>query len=120
VSEGRSTLLTRFVGEGQIGLLLLGVGLVGVLALFGRLMVQFPALPEAIPFRYTSEGLPEVVREKAALFTIPGIGLLTWLANGLGGVWMVARKQPTGAYMLWGGAIIVQIFSFLALNSLLP
>jgi hypothetical protein len=120
VTEQRARPLTHFVGEGQTGLLLLGLGLLGVLALFGRLMVQFPALPDAVAFRYTSEGLPEVIRAKTALFVIPGIGVLTWLANGLWGIWMVARNQPTGAYMLWGGAIIVQVFSFLALNSLLP
>jgi hypothetical protein len=60
------------------------------------------------------------VRNKSALFLLPGIGLLAWLANGLWGMWMAHRKQLIGAYMLWGGAIIVQICSLLALKSLLP
>jgi hypothetical protein len=120
ISEVRSGLQRRLFGENQVGVVLLGIGLVGVLALFGRLMVQFPNLPSPLPLRYTHEGLPEVVRDKAALFIIPAIGLLSWLTNGLWGAWMVIRKQPVGAYMLWGGAIIVQIFSFLALSSLLP
>jgi hypothetical protein len=108
------------VGGSQVGLLFLALGFVGVLALFGRLMLQYPTLPDALAFRFDSTGAPEVVREKTALFVIPAIGLLTWLANGAWGLWMAARQQPTGAYMLWGGAIVVQIFSFLALNSLLP
>jgi hypothetical protein len=110
----------RWLHENWVGLLLLGIGLVGVLALFGSLMVSYPALPSPLPFRYTSDGLPEVVRDKSALFVIPAIGLLAWLINGLWGVWMVVRRQPTAAYMLWGGAIVVQIFSLLALHSLLP
>lgn len=110
----------RWLHKHAVGLALLSIGLVGVLALFGRLMIEFPALPSLLPFRYDSQGLPDVVRDKNALFIIPAIGLLTWLTNGLWGVWMAMRKQPTGAYMLWGGAIVVQIFSLLALNSLLP
>lgn len=119
ITEVRGSLLGRFLGESQVGLLLIAIGLVGVLALFGRLMVQFPDLPSALPFRYSSAGLPEVVRDKGSLFILPAMGLLAWLVNGLWGIWMMRRQQPTGAYMLWGGAIIVQACSLLALNSLL-
>lgn len=112
--------IRRWLHENAVGIALLSIGLIGVLALFGRLMIEFPALPSLLPFRYDSQGLPDVVRDKHALFIIPAIGLLTWVTNGLWGVWMAVRKQPTGAYMLWGGAIMVQIFSLLALNSLLP
>jgi hypothetical protein len=119
VTEVRASVIDRFLGENRVGLLLIALGLVGVLALFGRLMVQFPSLPSALPFRYSSAGLPEVVRDKSALFILPAIGLLAWLVNGLWGMWMMRRQQPTGAYMLWGGAIAVQVCSLLALNSLL-
>ena len=110
----------RWLRENGVGLALLGIGLIGVLVLFGRLMVAFPGLPNSLPFRYDSAGMPDVMRDKSTLFIIPAVGLLSWLANSLWGVWMAFRKQPTGAYMLWGGAILVQIFSLLALNSLLP
>jgi hypothetical protein len=109
-----------WLGYNGIALLLLGIGLIGVLALFGRLMIEFPSLPSPLTFRYTAEGLPEVVRDKSSLFVLPGIGLLAWLINGLWGLWMMMRKQRTGAYMLWSGAILVQLFSLMALNSLLP
>jgi hypothetical protein len=45
--------------------------------------------------------------------------LLAWLINGLWGIWMAAHQQPTGAYLLWGGALIVQACSLLALHSLM-
>jgi hypothetical protein len=120
VSEPPPLRTRRWLRQHGVGLALLSIGLVGVLALFGRLMVEFPTLPSLLPFHYDSQGLPDVVRDKSALFVLPAIGLLTWLTNGLWGVWMAIRKQSTGAYMLWGGAIVVQIFSLLALNSLLP
>jgi hypothetical protein len=33
---------------------------------------------------------------------------------------MVNRRQPVGAYLLWGGTIVVQIFLLFALYSILP
>lgn len=118
--EEASDLSPSWLENRTVSLVLLTLGLIGVLALFGNLMIHYPTLPNLLTFRYNSEGLPEVVREKNSLFILPAIGLLTWLTNGLWGLWMVLRNQPTGAYMLWGGAIVVEIFSLLALNSLLP
>lgn len=120
VAEKRTAFARQGLGDHWVGFALLGIGMLGVLALFGLLMVQFPSLPNLLPFRYNMEGSPEAVRDKSALFIIPAIGLLTWLVNAFWGMWMMVRKQPTGAYMLWGGAIVVQVFSLLALNSLLP
>ena len=81
-------------------------------------MLRFPDLPDVMAFHYNSDGLPDVVREKAFLFLLPAIGFLAWLTNGLWGIWMAVHDQRTGAYMLWGGAVIVQVCSLLALNSL--
>lgn len=115
----RSTVWQRLFGQDQFGPVLLACGMVGTLLLFGLLMVRFPNLPDAMAFHYNSEGLPDVVREKNALFLLPAIGLMTWLINGLWGLWMAFRQQRTGAYMLWGGTLIVQICSYMALTSLM-
>ena len=80
---------------------------------------QRPSLPDVMTVRYTADGLPEQIREKTTLFLLPVIGLLAWLINGVWGLIMSARNQQSGAYLLWGGAIIVQICSFLALVSLI-
>lgn len=119
VERMQSTLWQRIFGEDRLGPILLACGLVGTLLLFGMLMIRFPNLPEAMAFHYNSQGLPDVVREKTALFLLPAIGLLAWIVNGLWGIWMVFQKQRTGAYMLWGGALIVQICSYMALTSLM-
>jgi len=120
VQQVRSSIFARFVGPGRVGPVLLGIGLLGVLTLFGILMVQFPDLPNPLPIRYTREGLPEVVRDKDVLFRIPTIGLFAWIMNGLWGVLMAWRRQPVGAYLLWSGTIVVQAFLFMALRSVLP
>lgn len=101
------------------GILLLA-GMVGTLVLFGLVMTRFPDLPGNLAFSYHSDGSPNVVREKSALFLLPIIGLLSWLVNGVWGAWMSTRDQQTGAYLLWGGSIAVQVVTFLALNYLLP
>lgn len=115
----RGSLWNRTLGVDSTGALLLGAGAAGALILFGVLMLGFQDLPDALAFHYNIYGEPDVVREKTALFLLPFIGLLAWLINGAWGFWMAFRGQRTGAYMLWGGAIIVQVFSFLALYNLM-
>jgi hypothetical protein len=106
-------------GSNQAGVFLLVGGLVGAMILFGLLMIRYPDLPDALAFQYNIDGEPLVVREKSALFLLPTIGLLAWLVNGIWGLWMAYRSQMTGAYMLWGGAIVVQLCSLMALISLI-
>lgn len=115
----RTSWWDRIFGGEIAGPLLLGGGLVGMLILFGVLMVRFPNLPEAMAFHYNSDGLPDVVREKSSLFLLPGIGFLAWAINGLWGGWMAYHQQRTGAYMLWAGTLLVQLCSYFALISLM-
>jgi hypothetical protein len=120
VAQVRSSTLDRALGPGHVGPILLGLGLVGVLVLFGVLMVRFPELPNPLPVRYTRDGFPELVQDKDVLFRIPVIGLFAWALNGLWGVFMAWRRQPVGAYLLWSGTIVVQAFLLMALRSVLP
>ncbi len=120
MEQVHTTSLGDFLGRNPASWLLLGIGLFGVLALIGVLMVRFPGLPDEMVMQVNSDGLPVSIRSKTSLFLLPAIGFLAWLINGAGGLWMAARKQPTGAYMLWGGAIVVQICTLLALVSLMP
>ena len=100
--------------------MLILAGLIGVLVLVGVLMVNFPSLPETLALQYNSEGIPMAIRSKSALFVLPIIGFLAWFVNGVGGMLMAVRNQPTGAYLLWGGAVLVQVCSLLALISIIP
>ncbi len=105
--------------EDRLGRRLLLAGLLGALALFGVLFFAYPGLPELLIFHYDAAGLPDSIRPKSALFLLPAIGLAAFLANSLAGLWMVYRRQPTGAYLLWGSTLAVQLLSLLALFSLI-
>jgi len=99
------------------GLLLLGFLL--DLTLFGWLCFRFPALPDRLPLHFNAAGQPDRVGPRQGLFLLPLIGLLAWGVNAIwGGV--IYRRQRLGAYLLWGGAVAVQIIAALALKSLIP
>ncbi|HRJ41089.1 MAG: PH domain-containing protein [Caldilineaceae bacterium] len=105
--------------EDRLGRWLLLAGLAGVLVLFGLLFVAYPALPDLLIFHYDANGLPDSIRPKNALFLLPSIGLAAFGVNSLAGLWMAYRRQPTGAYLLWGSTLAVQFLSLLALFSLI-
>jgi hypothetical protein len=115
----RATRLDRVLPADRLGQWLLVGGLLGVLILFGVVMISFPNLPEVLTVRYNSAGLPEEIGEKGALYRLPIIGLLAWSINGAGGLFLMSQRQPMAAYMLWSGALVVQLFSLLALVSLI-
>jgi hypothetical protein len=114
----RTWLANVFADDPQ-GVWLLVIGLIGVLLLFAVLTISFPDLPDVLAVRYNSQGLPEEIREKSALFRLLVIGLLAWSVNAIGGIWFATQRQRIGAHMLWGGAIVVQVFLLLALVSLI-
>lgn len=105
--------------EDPLGRRLLLAGLLGALALFGALFFAYPTLPDLLIFHYDAAGLPDSIRPKSALFLLPAIGLAAFFANSLAGLWMVYRRQATGAYLLWGSTLAVQLLSLLALFSLI-
>lgn len=113
------TWLTNVFADDPQGVWLLAIGLIGVLLLFAVLTISFPDLPDVLAVRYNSQGLPEEIREKSALFRLLVIGLLAWSVNAIGGIWFATQRQRIGAHMLWGGAIVVQVFLLLALVSLI-
>ena len=115
----RTSYAKRLFAGDRVGPALLGLGLLGVLLLVGLLMVNFSSLPSTIVVEGLRDGAPTLIRSRSELVLLPVMGFLAWLINGIWGLWMAAHKQPTGAYMLWGGAIVVQICSLLALVSLI-
>lgn len=125
-TTGFQRVLNRIAYQDSIGIGLLTAGAIGLLMLFGLVMAVYPSLPGEVVLRYseqiTSNGavrVPAVIRAKSALFVLPMIGLISWAINGICGIWMVLRDQRIGAYLLWGGAIVVQLFSLVALIGLL-
>lgn len=98
---------------------LIGLGLLGVLVLFGALCFRFPFLSSDIPLHFDAGGLPDRIAAKSGLFALPVIGLVTWLFNLAAGAWVYSRAHRQGAYLLWGGAVVVQGIAGLALFNLM-
>jgi uncharacterized membrane protein len=89
-------------------------GLVGsaglaLLLLFGFLAWRFPDLPSRLPLHYDLAGQPDRMGERVLIFSLPLIGLLAWVANSSFGGVLYRRKEQFAAYLLWGGALLVQV-----------
>jgi len=115
----RPPLWTWPLWRDRTAMFLIGAGLLGLLVMFGVLCVRFPDLSLDLPLHFDVNGIPDRIAPKAGLFALPVIGLLAWGLNLVIGVWMYRRVQQQGAYLVWGGALGVQLIAGLALFNLM-
>ena len=100
--------LTLDFWHDRLGLALLISAAVLLIALFGYLSFRYPALAESQPLHFDANGAPDRWGTRLQVFTLPFIGLLALVANsGLG--FLLYRRERTAAYLLWSGAIGVQL-----------
>ncbi len=103
----------------RAALFLIAAGLFGVILMFAVLSFLFPYLSADLPLHFDVNGLPDRIASKSGLFGLPVIGLVTWLFNTVVGIWLYRRIQRGAAYLLWGGAMVVQGITGLALFNLM-
>ncbi len=115
----RTPFWTWWLWRDRAALLLIGMGLLGVLIMFGYLSFRFPGLSSDLPLHFDVTGIPDRIAPKADLFALPLIGLVTWAFNLIAGIVMYRRVQRQGAYLLWGGALAVEGIAGLALFNLM-
>jgi hypothetical protein len=96
-------------------LFLIGIGLLAVLLMFGLFCFRLPVISSDVPLHFDINGLPDRIAPKIGLIALPAIGLLAWLVNLVAGIWIYRTVQRQGAYLLWGGAVVVQVIAGLAL-----
>lgn len=107
-SSKRPAILDWPIWQDRLGLLLLGSGMLILLALFGWLCFQFPKLPLLIPLHFDATGIPDRLESRSHIFIIPLIGLLALLLNGvLGG--LAHGREKIASQLLWSGAILIQV-----------
>ena len=111
----RPPLWTWRLWRDHTALVLIGAGLLGVLLMFGVFCFRLPGLSSDLPLHFDVNGLPDRIAPKISLIVLPGISLLAWLMNLVGGIWIYRRMQQQGAYLLWGGAVAVQVVAWFAL-----
>lgn len=101
----------------RVALLLLGLAALANLLVFGYLCFRYPQLPANLPLHFDSQGQPDRYGVPASLFILPLIGLGALLINGIWGAVLYQRRR-TASYLLWGGALVVQILVAVALVNL--
>ncbi|HLF25950.1 MAG TPA: PH domain-containing protein [Anaerolineae bacterium] len=97
--------------------LTLGAGCL-CLALFAYVCFKYPDLPSSISLHFDAAGIADRFGGPAEAFILPVIGLLALGANTLVGVPLYLRERIP-AYLLWGGAILVQALLWIAAVTLL-
>ncbi|MDY6877606.1 MAG: PH domain-containing protein [Chloroflexota bacterium] len=112
-SSRRPGFLNWSIWQNRAGMALLAVGFLAVLALIGLLCFQFPTLPRMVPLHFDAAGDPDRLGLRGQIFILPLIGLLALLLNGALG-WLVHQRERVAAYLLWGGAILIQMLVWTA------
>jgi uncharacterized membrane protein len=95
--------------------LLIGALLLMVL-LFLWLATSYSGLPDLLPLHFDANGNPDRIGERREVFVLPAIGLVVNLINIAAG--LVARirfRMIFAAYLLWAGALLVQLLLWVAL-----
>jgi hypothetical protein len=108
------------VWHDRLALGLIALGGAALFALAAYLILIFPQLPAQMALRFDAQGLPSRFGPPAGLFILPVIGLVAWLLNTLGGVWLHRRAaERPAAYLLFGAALLVQALVWVAALGLL-
>lgn len=115
----RPPLWTWRLWRDRLAQFLILAGLFGLLFMFGVLAFRFPSLPTDVPLHFDVNGIPDRIAPRSGLFALPLIGMITWLANLVAGIWLYRRFQRGAAYLLWGGAVVVQAIAAVALLNLM-
>jgi hypothetical protein len=93
---------------------LMGGILMTALVLFGTMALVYQRLPERLPLHFDMFGQPDRIGERGEVLRLPVVALLLLVIDlGLG--FLVYRRDRVAAYLIWGGAILVQMLAWGAL-----
>jgi hypothetical protein len=96
-----------------------GLGALACLSLLGYLSMIFAELPRSLPIHFNAFGVADRIADKSALFALPLAGAAMFIINTiLGG--LIYRWEKVAAYLLWGSAVAMQIFLWVAVLTLTP
>jgi len=92
---------------------LLGAAAAIYLALIGYLSLIYADLPAALPIHFDALGQADRIAEKSTLLTLPAAGGIILGLNAILGS-LIYRWDRVAAYLLWGSAIVMQVFLWIA------
>jgi hypothetical protein len=89
------------------------------LAIVVLLTARLGSLPYRVPFRFGPSGDVLLVGSPRQLLVVAGVGTALWAVDGALGVALYERRgERMAAYLLWGGALVLQVLLAGALWSL--
>lgn len=86
--------------------------------LFAYVCDAFPELPRILPLHFDRLGEVDRVGARTELFRLPFIGWIAQIFDTLAGL-LLHRKQPSGAYLLFVAAVLVQALLWAAVVSII-
>jgi hypothetical protein len=115
--EERTWLMGLPIWNDAIAWGLIAVAVGATIALFGYLALAYDRLPAVLAFHFDALGQPDRIGERAAILNLPLTALLL-LTLDLAIGFAVYRKERVAAYLVWGGALVVQILAWGALHTI--
>lgn len=97
----------------RLSLLFLVLVLALNLALFSFLWLRFNQMPELVPMHFDTLGQADRIAPRNEIFKLPIIGVIVAGTNLTLGL-LLRRTSPFATYLLWGGAVLVQLLLFVA------
>lgn len=90
-----------------------GVAGLACLLLFGYVCLRFPDLPQRLALHFDAAGEPDRFGGRAQVFLLPLIGFMSIGADLIVGM-IVYLRDRVGGYLMWGGALVVQVLTWIA------
>jgi hypothetical protein len=96
------------LGSDRVALLLVILGGILPVALFGYLLLVVGGITGQVAFGFDTSGVVDTLAPPGRLLLLPMIGGASWFLDLFFGIWMyrTSTNRPL-AYTLWGGAILV-------------
>lgn len=107
----------RFAGwffwRDRLAHLLMALGLLANAALFAYVCARYPHLPPVLPLHFDAAGQVDRIGTRGEIFALPVIAAIILVSN-LGAGLILYHRERLGSYLLWGGALVVQVLFWIA------
>lgn len=105
----------RKLRQDDLAMLFIGAALGAMLLLFIYVGSIYNDLPELLPLHFDTSGAPDRIDNRRDLLLLPTIAAVVNLVNLAAGLWLRIRLKHTFApYLLWSGALLVQLLLWIA------
>lgn len=101
--------------QDRLALGLLVATTLALAALLLWLATSYSELPDLLPLHFDAQGNADRIGERREILVLPAIAGLVYGVNvGAGLLLRLRWQRPFAAYLLWAGALLVQVLIWLA------